>query len=191
MEALLWIIGIALVLWFGSGLLVWIGDYIEAKHETTPQPLSRSKEYDYRLVENEWESGQGYVVQRTSDGQKLSWRRLPVSEGFESLGVAGESHRLDELQSPTFKPGNRLSLVPEPDNPHDPDAIAVWDEHQSFQAGYIPSTDAERIGRKLEAGEIEQVVSMWETYAEGRRVSLRMLLLGPEASIALPQRTNN
>ena len=48
-------------------------------------------------------------------------------EGFYRVKVAGVSHRRDELQQAGFDPGSELALVPEPDNPHDPDAVGVWD----------------------------------------------------------------
>ena len=39
--------------------------------------------------------------------------------------VAGVSYRLDELQDDAFEPGRRLALSAEPENEHDPNAIAV------------------------------------------------------------------
>ena len=32
----------------------------------------------------------------------------------------------------------RLALVPEPDNEHDPNAVAIWNEDRTVQAGYVP-----------------------------------------------------
>ena len=55
------------------------------------------------------------------------------------IKVAGVSYRIDALQDDAFASGKRLALVPEPDNEHDPHAIAVWDEARRLQAGYVPA----------------------------------------------------
>ena len=61
--------------------------------------------------------------------------------------VAGVSYRLGALQDDAFAPGKRLTLVGEPDNEHDPNAIAVWDEERRVQAGYVPA----ELARELDA----------------------------------------
>lgn len=38
-----------------------------------------------------------------------------------------------------LKPGNELTLEPEPDNPHDPEAVAV--RFRSTKVGYIPASE--------------------------------------------------
>ena len=50
------------------------------------------------------------------------------------VNVAGVSFRIDELQADAFAPGRRLALVAEPDNEHDPNAIAVWDAERRSPA---------------------------------------------------------
>ena len=52
--------------------------------------------------------------------------------GFEAPGrrvlkVAGVSFRAEALQSARVRPFQPLSLVPELDNPADPNAVGVWD----------------------------------------------------------------
>src|SRR5438094_987295 len=78
--------------------------------------------------------------------------------------VAGVSYRMDALQDDAFAPGRRLVLVPEPENEHDPNAIAVWDEARRVQVGYLPAD----VARELDAGDW-QVVSLWEFREDGRR----------------------
>lgn len=48
-------------------------------------------------------------------------------------------------------------IVPEPDNPYDSNAVAVFvgrSEHDKFQVGYLPKSDAERIKDLINNGEI-------------------------------------
>ena len=116
----------------------------------------------------------GYWLRDAATGQALSYRdpRLLV------VRVAGSSYRSDALQDDAFAPGRRLALVPEPDNKHDPDAVAVWDADRRLQAGYVPATFAPEL-----RGD-EQAVSLWEFRGDdGRRIGLRMLIAPPDAWI--------
>ena len=98
------------------------------------------------------------------------------------IKVAGTSYRTDDLQDDAFAPGRRLALVPEPDNRHDPDAVAVWDSDRRLQAGYVPATFAPEL-----RGD-EQAVALWEFRDEdGRRVGLRVLIAPPDAWIQEPR----
>jgi HIRAN domain len=120
----------------------------------------------------------GYWLRDAASGEALSWKdpRLLV------IKVAGTSHRSQELQDDAFAPGRRLALVPEPDNPHDPDAVAVWDADRRVQAGYVPATFAPEL-----RGD-EQAVALWELRGDdGRRVGLRVLVAPPDAWIQEPR----
>ena len=44
--------------------------------------------------------------------------------------LAGASYRADALQDDGFAPGRRLALIREPENEHDPNAVAVYDAAQ-------------------------------------------------------------
>jgi hypothetical protein len=96
--------------------------------------------------------------------------------------VAGVSYRLDDVQAEGFAPGRRLALLPEPDNEHDPNAIAIWDEDRRVQAGYVPA----ELARTLSAEEW-QAVSLREFSDEGRRGGLRVLLAPRDAWIGTPR----
>jgi hypothetical protein len=96
--------------------------------------------------------------------------------------AAGASYRLDELQNDAFSAGSRVVLVPEPDNPHDPKAVAIWDEERRVQAGYVPAD----IAGGLDADEWQAVV-IREYFDEGRRVGLRVLLAPRDAWIGRPR----
>ena len=120
----------------------------------------------------------GYWLRDAASGQALSWKdpRLLV------IKVAGTSYRSEELQDDAFAPGRRLALVPEPDNPHDPDAVAVWDADRIRRAGYVPATFAPEL-----RGD-EQAVALWEFRDDGgRRIGLRVLIAPPDAWIQEPR----
>ena len=96
--------------------------------------------------------------------------------------VAGVSYRLDDVQADGFAPGRPLALVPEPDNAHDPNAIAIWDADRRVQAGYVPA----ELARTLRAEEW-QAVSLREFAEDGRRGGLRVLLAPHDAWVGLPR----
>ena len=140
------------------------------------QPGSSSPSDRLRIWLERGESG--YWLRDAATGQALSYRdpRLLV------VRVAGSSYRSDALQDDAFAPGRRLALVPEPDNKHDPDAVAVWDADRRLQAGYVPATFAPEL-----RGD-EQAVSLWEFRGDdGRRIGLRMLIAPPDAWIQEPR----
>ncbi len=120
----------------------------------------------------------GYWLRDAATGAALKWDdpRLRV------VKLAGSSYRLDALQDDAFAPGRRLSLVREPENEHDPNAVAVWDAERRLQGGYVPADVAPEL-----RGD-EQAVSLWEFRdEEGRRVGLRVLLAPVEAWIQEPR----
>ena len=126
-------------------------------------------------------------LERAGDGFRLrdaATEELVRSEDprIRVLPVAGVSYRLDALQDDAFAPGRRLTLVPEPENEHDPHAIAVWDEGRRVQVGYVPAD----VARELDSGSW-QAVSIWEFHEGGRRAGLRILLAPREAWIGLPR----
>ncbi|HEY3018522.1 MAG TPA: HIRAN domain-containing protein [Gaiellaceae bacterium] len=98
------------------------------------------------------------------------------------LKVAGVSYRLDALQDDAFAPGQRLALVAEPENEHDPHAIGIWDAERRLQAGYVPADAAQ----ELDVDDW-QAVSLWEFLEEGQRLGLRVLLAPRDAWIGLPR----
>ena len=95
----------------------------------------------------------------------------------------GASYRTDALQDDAFAPGRRLALVREPDNEHDPNAVAVWDAERRLQAGYVPAEVAPEL-----RGD-EQALALWEFRGEdGQRIGLRVLLAPADAWIQEPAR---
>lgn len=120
----------------------------------------------------------GYWLRDAATEEPIGWR----DERLRVVKVAGASYRADALQADAFEPGRRLALVPEPENEHDPHAIAIWDEARRLQAGYVPADVAPEL-----TGE-EQAIALWEFVEEGRRVGLRVLVAPKDAWIGLPRR---
>jgi HIRAN domain len=96
--------------------------------------------------------------------------------------LAGASYRADALQDDAFAPGRRLALVPEPENEHDPNAVAVYDAERRLQAGYVPAEVAPAL-----RGD-EQAVSLWEFRDEASlRIGLRVLIAPADAWVQEPR----
>ena len=120
----------------------------------------------------------GYWLRDAATGHAMKWDDPRV----RVVKLAGSSYRADALQDDAFAPGRRLVLVPEPENEHDPNAVAVWDAERRLRAGYVPAEIAPEL-----AGD-EQAVSLWEFRGEdGSRIGLRILLAPASAWIQEPR----
>jgi hypothetical protein len=114
----------------------------------------------------------GYHPRDAATGEPLRWEdpRLRV------VAVAGVSFRPGTVDDASFDPGRRLALLPEPDNVHDPNAVAIWNEERTLQAGYVPRETAAQL-----SGD-EQAVSLWRV--EG---GLRVLIVPADAWVGTPR----
>jgi hypothetical protein len=114
----------------------------------------------------------GYRLRDAASGEVVRWEdpRILV------VPVAGVSFRPEAIEDPSFEPGSRLALVPEPENPHDPHAVGIWNEDRSIQAGYVPRETAPTL-----RGD-EQAVSLWRV--EG---GLRVLIAPADAWVGRPR----
>ena len=126
-------------------------------------------------------------LERTRDGYRLRDAATEDAVRHDDprirvIKLAGVSYRLDAVQDDAFAPGRRLALVAEPDNEHDPNAIAVWDAGRRLQAGYVPAETA----ADMDAG-AWQAVSLLEFFAGDQRVGLRVLLAPKDAWIGAPR----
>jgi hypothetical protein len=120
----------------------------------------------------------GYWLRDAATGEAVRWN----DERLRVVKLAGASYRLEALQDDAFAPGRRLALVREPDNEHDPNAVAVWDAGQRLQAGYVPADVAPELNGD------EQAVSLWEFRADdGQRIGLRVLLVAAGAWVQEPR----
>jgi HIRAN domain len=114
----------------------------------------------------------GYRLRDAATGEPVRWE----DERIRVIAVAGVTFRPEALPDPSFDPGRRLALVREPGNEHDPNAVAVWNEERTLQAGYVPA----EIAPELHGD--EQAVSLWRV--EG---GLRVLLAPADAWIGTPR----
>jgi hypothetical protein len=114
----------------------------------------------------------GYFMRDAESGEPIRWSDPRV----RVVPVAGVSYRAEALPDASFDPGRRLALVPEPENEHDPKAVAVWNEDRSLQVGYVPREVAPEL-----AGD-EQAVSLWRV--DG---GLRVLIVSPDTWVADPR----
>ncbi|HEX6952638.1 MAG TPA: HIRAN domain-containing protein [Gaiellaceae bacterium] len=120
----------------------------------------------------------GYWLRDAATGDAMKWDDPRV----RVVKLAGASYRAEALQDDGFTPGRRLALVREPENEHDPNAVAVWDAERRLQAGYVPAEVAPGLGGD------EQAVSLWEFRGEdGQRIGLRVLLAPSDAWIQEPR----
>ncbi len=67
--------------------------------------------------------------------------------------IAGAQHYPTALQGSRLQPGSTALLRPEPENPYDANAVAVWDASGLLQAGYIPADHSANIAARIAAGE--------------------------------------
>jgi hypothetical protein len=120
----------------------------------------------------------GYWLRDAASGEAMKWDDPRV----RVVALAGASYRADTLQDDAFAPGRRLALVREPENEHDPNAVAIWDSEQRLQAGYVPA----EVAPGLRGDEL--AVSLWEFRGDdGRRIGLRILLAPADAWIQEPR----
>jgi hypothetical protein len=114
----------------------------------------------------------GFYLRDAATGEPVRWSdpRIRV------VPVAGVSYRADVLEDASFDPGKPVALVPEPDNVHDPNAVAIWNAERTLQLGYVPRDVAPQL-----AGD-EQALSLWRV--DG---GLRVLIAPAEAWVGRPR----
>jgi HIRAN domain len=116
--------------------------------------------------------GRGFYLRDAATETPVRWDdpRLRV------IPVAGVSYRQEAVPDPSFDPGRRLALVPEPENEHDPNAVGIWNAERTLQAGYVPAAIAPEL-----RGD-EQAISLWRL--EG---GLRVLIVPAGAWVGTPR----
>jgi HIRAN domain len=141
-----------------------------------PEDSSSSDSARLRIWLERGESG--YWLRDAASGDAMKWDDPRV----RVVKLAGASYRAEALQDDAFAPGRRLALVREPENVHDPNAIAVWDAERRVQAGYVPAEVAPALHGD------ERAFSLWEFRGEdGQRIGLRVLLAPAGAWVQEPR----
>jgi hypothetical protein len=121
----------------------------------------------------------GYSIVDADSGRFLA-RDDPalVGRGLRVAAVAGAGrHHAEALESEDVGPGRPLELRRDPDNPHDPNAIAVH-APGGPQVGWVPRKLAEELAPDLDAGREVSAVVLREQRPSPRdpRRGLTMLL---------------
>ena len=114
----------------------------------------------------------GYYLRDAATGEPVRWE----DERLRVVPVAGVTFRPEAVPDSTFDPGRRLALVPEPGNEHDPNAVGIWNEERTLQAGYVPR----EVAAELRGN--EQAISLWRV--EG---GLRVLIVPSDAWVGQPR----
>jgi HIRAN domain len=129
----------------------------------------------------------GYQVVEAESGRYLGRGAPELAErGMRVAGVAGAGrHHADALAASNVRPGRPLELKRDPDNAHDPSAIAVH-AAGGEQVGWVPREIAAELAPALDAGEPWAAIVLREQRASPRdpRSGLTMLL-APAAAIEL------
>lgn len=72
--------------------------------------------------------------------------------GLHAFQLRGAGYYEAALKAGKFTPGSPLKLVREPDNKHDPNAIAIYAEGARNKSGYVPAARAKTLARLLDGG---------------------------------------
>ncbi len=92
----------------------------------------------------------GFYIRDADTDRGISYEELSeLVPGAFVFNVAGTSHRQDALQGPAFASGEPVKLIPEPDNPYDRNAVAVWDTQLSTPTGDRDLAGQGRLGTRL------------------------------------------
>lgn len=119
----------------------------------------------------------GFYIRDASTDRGISYEELSeLVPGAVVFNVAGTSHRQDALQGPAFAPGEPVKLIPEPKNPYDPNAVAVWDTNRRAHIGYVPADLAPTIGRIFRGREPFGATVFFEFLQGKRRMALSVLV---------------
>jgi hypothetical protein len=73
--------------------------------------------------------------------------------GLYSFQVRGTAYHEAAARAADFRPGQPVRLVREPDNEHDPNAVAVYAQGTSKCVGYVNRQNGARLAKRMDAGE--------------------------------------
>ncbi|GAB2496702.1 hypothetical protein GCM10027063_39700 [Promicromonospora xylanilytica] len=82
------------------------------------------------------------------------------SLGIYCFGLRGSSYQGSAIKRGDYRPGETVQLVREPDNEHDPNAVAVHATGAAKRGGYVNKMNAKRIASRLDRGEELSAISV-------------------------------
>lgn len=128
--------------------LVYREEYMSPEEEARALALDQNGLPDARLER---------VRNRLLVVTPLGWvnprsRTAASTAGLWSFIVRGTGYHEAAARRGDFRPGRPVRLVREPDNPHDPSAIAVYASGARDLAGYVPRGYAKRLATILDGG---------------------------------------
>jgi hypothetical protein len=78
--------------------------------------------------------------------------RTAYKAGLHTVITRGTGYHQAAVKAGRFTPGAPIRLVREPDNEHDPNAIAIYAERARRKAGYVPRGTAKRLAKLIDGG---------------------------------------
>ena len=104
-------------------------------------------------------------------------RTAATRAGLWSFTVRGTGHHQQAAKWGDFSLRAPIKLVREPDNPHDPHAIAVYARRGKNLAGYVPRGYAKRLAKLMDAGKDLVAVSTRGSLSGHEGVSPQVLVV--------------
>jgi hypothetical protein len=86
--------------------------------------------------------------------------RRMLSAGLLVSNLRGGRYYERDCRAGYFRPDAEVRLVPEPDNPHDDRAVAVFDRTGRYRAGYVNKQKARAYLKRIAAGERLVAISL-------------------------------
>jgi hypothetical protein len=107
--------------------------------------------------------------------------------GCRLCKVAGLTHHPDAAQDERFGPGSVVLVCPDPSNPADPSAVAVFDASGEQQVGFVPASMSAEIAERINGGELlgGAIVREYRTEPEGGRRLGLVMLIAPAGTVRL------
>lgn len=112
-----------------------------------------------------------FACSSLSQGQSLQARIV-----MQSSPLAGFRHYEAPNLWGEIQPGDPLTLVREPQNPHDHNAVRV--EWRTFKLGYVPRAENAAVARQLDRGALllARVSKVQSTRAPNKRIEFEIYL---------------
>lgn len=122
--------------------------------------------------------GWGMTV-KDAEGTPVPWREWEevTERQLQGVPVVGCRFRGNTITRDEFRPGMELTLHREPENPKDPNAVAVYDATGTHHVGYVPREMTQKVWREFGSGARAWMV--WEVLEGEERTGGRLLLVRP------------